>query len=380
MKIAFLCPTLDTDYLKCARAFRAAGAEVALFSFIRERYPVAVADLPVTRLGMVEHGKYLSRSFQMLLTVRRIRKFLSGYDCLYAFNWEMALLGLLASSRAASRPVFVLQMLDIRAAMLGSGPVGRFFRFWERRVLNRVDLLCLTSRAYLDHYYRPVQRFAGRPVFILENKLEAGLPGLDSGRETPSPDGEIALRIGYFGLIRCRRSCEVLGETVEKGAGRVSLLLRGISLGGAPDLEEFAARSQRIEYGGEFRAPIDLPEMFGRINLLWVASPYEDESCCRTDWRWKRTNRFYQGCRFRTPMLAWKNTADGEEVQRRGLGLTLDPDSPAQAAKDILNISPADLRRWRSNLAKLPREIYTYTDEHRRIFAMIQEAARLRKV
>ncbi len=154
--------------------------------------------------------------------------------------------------------------------------------------------------------------------------------------------------------------------------GRIRLYLRGIALGSAPDLEEYAAGSDWISFGGQYQAPRDLPEMFKEIDLLWIASPYEDESRLKTDWRWKRTNRFYQACRFRKPMLAWKNTADGDEVEKLGVGMTVDPESPQRAAEAVGGISRRDLGHWRSNLAKLSRGVYTYTDEHRKLYRIIQ--------
>ena len=378
MKIAFLCPTLDTDYLKCARALQSAGAEVAFFTFIRDQYPQTTADLPVIRLGRVKHGHYLARFPRLLTAAVKTRKLLSEYDCLYAFNWEMALMGIVATRGSRLRPVIVLQMLDIRPAMLGLGLAGRAFRFAERRVLGRVDLLCLTSQAYLDHYYRPIQKFQGRPVFILENKLAADCRAITPAGSAEGPRNGERIKIGYFGLIRCRKSCQLLEKAVEQGKGRVSLYLRGIPLGEVPDLNNFASGSTWIRYGGEYRAPGDLPDMFSQIDLLWIASPYEDETRIKTDWRWKRTNRFYQGCCFQKPMLAWKNTADGDEVEKLGLGLSLDPEAPDRAVEDILNISSEDLGRWRSNLAKLNPEIYTYTDEHQRIYGIIRDILRQR--
>jgi succinoglycan biosynthesis protein ExoL len=376
MKIAFLCPSVGANHFKYAHGFKEAGAEIRFFCFYRKQYPTSDGDLPITLLGTIEHGKYLARIPRIISAAVNYRRALKEYDCIFAFNWEMAMLAIIAFWGKRDRPAIILQMLDIRPIMMGAGPLSKLFRFTERRVLARIDLLCLLSRFYLDRYYLPVQGYRKRPFFILENKMYEDASLIEESRKTSGHSRSGGIEIGYFGLIRCRKSCEILKQAVLQGEGKLKLYLRGISLEDGPDLEEYSAGCDDIVYEGEFQPSRESAGMFSRVDLAWIASPYKDDRRVRSDWRWKRVNRFYQSCFFGKPMIAWKDTDDGDAVEKYGIGLTVDPEAPERAVRDILGITEKDLERWRSNLNQLPREVYTFTDEHEKLYRIMQSLRR----
>lgn len=375
MRIAIIAPSyINTNIVKCASGLRDCGAYVHLFCFKRKTYPASDLNFPVTILGIIDHRKYLKRFPKIVTAAIKNRRSLLAFDCIYAFNWEMALLAIIAVWGMTTKPVIVLQTQDIRTKMLDSGILGRALRFLERRVLSRINLLSVSSIHYLKNYYVPIQKLLNCPSFVLENKLfhfNSSGYGYSGHRSVRGSHGIV---IGYFGLIRCWKSCDILQKTVDRGRGKILLYLRGIPrmLRNVSDLNEYAARSEHITYEGEYRTPEDLVEMFSRIDILWIASPYEDDCQEQSAWRWKRTNRFYMGCFFGKPMIAWKNTADGDEVEKYDLGLTIEPKCPKRAIEDILGITSTDLERWQSNIGKLSREVYIYTDEHQRLYGIIQ--------
>jgi hypothetical protein len=90
---------------------------------------------------------------------------------------------------------------------------------------------------------------------------------------------------------------------------------------------------------------------------------------------WNRTNRFYEGCAFQTPMIAQIGTQDGAVVAGRGLGPSVDLLEADAVVDRITRITRAEIERWRANLAHLPESIYRENGEHERLTLQIRELA-----
>jgi len=168
------------------------------------------------------------------------------------------------------------------------------------------------------------------------------------------------LRIGYFGLLRCLRSWEILRRASEKGNGRVHIYLRGVPRW--PSIIEEASRSGHVEYGGPYVSPDELHDIFERVDLVWAAFPYEGSDV--GNWKWARTHRFYQSCFYGRPMLTQLGTEDGRVVDRFEIGMNLDLSDIEGSVDRILGIEARDIERWKGNIAKVPHQVYEHDDEH----------------
>ena len=77
-------------------------------------------------------------------------------------------------------------------------------RACERWLLARVDLLLVSSPAFLTHYFEARQCYSG-PSLLVENKVvEFERTKLPAHRPTAPPGPP--WRIGWFGILRCRAS------------------------------------------------------------------------------------------------------------------------------------------------------------------------------
>src|SRR3546814_9276216 len=74
-------------------------------------------------------------------------------------------------------------------------------------------------------------------------------------------------------------------------------------------------------YGGEYRNPDDLPEIYGRVHLTW-AFDFLDEG---SNSDWLLPNRLYEGGYFGSVALASSHTETGKKVRELGLGYTFEP-------------------------------------------------------
>src|SRR3546814_11862491 len=79
------------------------------------------------------------------------------------------------------------------------GSVSRLFRWAERQLLKRSDLLVVSSPGFDRHYFRSVQGYRGR-LFLLENKIRFAQASAVA-RTRPRPEER---RVGKECVSPCR--------------------------------------------------------------------------------------------------------------------------------------------------------------------------------
>lgn len=369
MNIAFLLPVVSqVRYHRRISALRNLGVKAQILAFERDHYRGKPWPDGYTSLGTVEHGNYIRRIAPLIKVLPLVRAVVQGVDAIYAFGLDTLFLGWLASRFSSKQIKIIYEVGDIRSVFLEGNLLSRCMRSLERFLLREVGLLVVTSEAFVTGYFHGVQGLGPLHYQVIENKLAADVPcGLqDVTLCNRQIDG---LRIGYFGLIRCRRSWSILNKAVAAGNGRIQLYLRGISMG-VQDLEDQAQRNPQIDYDGPYMVPDDLPSMYGRVDMVWACYPYQGSGL--GNWRWARTNRFYEACYFRRPMFAQKGTEDSRPVESLGLGLALDLADIEGTVDKILEIRRPDIDRWRQNMKSLPKEAYVLSNEHEQLLEAIQ--------
>jgi succinoglycan biosynthesis protein ExoL len=146
--------------------------------------------------------------------------------------------------------------------------------------------------------------------------------------------------------------------------------LRGVPLN-IPNFEAEAQETPWVEYGGAYVAPDELRAMYAKVDLLWVAHRVDENNSLL----WNRTNRFYEGCAFRKPIIAQVGTQDGAVVFDRGLGPSIDLLAPDAVVERINSITSADIEQWQANMSRLPRSVYRENGEHEQLTMRIRSLA-----
>jgi len=341
------------------------GFDVSVIAFERPYHQGRMPTAPVTSLGRIEHGRYLSRALRMLAALPRVRRALRGARVAYASGQDMALFAIVAA--AGLRVSIVLEVGDLRRVQVDPGIKGAIVRYLDRQIAKRSCLLVVTARGFAEGYYR--DRLGIRtPWLLLENKLDATSPPPISpvrcaAREL-RPAGTI--RIGYFGVLRCRWSWEVLREIARRSGGRFEIVVAGHCMEPV-DLPQQASREPHVSYRGTYRSPQDLPALYGGIDMVWACYPGPEQE--DPQWRWaqgiRRLNRFYESCHFKTPLITLAESADGAEVARLGVGIALTDPSIDAIWSVMSTIDQGRLSKWRAQMSRLPASAGVYTDEPR---------------
>lgn len=353
----------DSAIRKRAVAFEQHGSRVLRFMFHRDRPNLTAIPADETiDLGPTcdrAYGRRLVSLLSALLKIRAHKRDLRSADIVYARNLDMLALAAAARRMAGSRAPLVYEALDVRRIMVGDGLVSRLFRFAERRLLATCDALVVSSPDYMSHYFSSVQGFAGR-WWLLENKLVGPLPAADEHVRDcgpPAPKAGEPWIIGWFGVLKCRRSLDILTRVAQSLDTRCVIHVRGIvSESEIPPtmVAEIAARHPNIRFAGPYANPSDLSAIYGQVHITWAADFLDPEA----NSAWCLPNRLYEGCAHGSVLLASRGTATGARIQRDQLGWTLDEPLEKTTPEFLAALDSATYLAARQAVRKAPRHLF----------------------
>ncbi|MEQ8357004.1 MAG: glycosyltransferase [Kiloniellaceae bacterium] len=320
----------ESTVIKRIRAFTAQGLEVLGFNFRRDKFSSGGRRFwENIHLGVTEdraYGRRLLALCRALPRILRHRRRLRRVEFFYARNIDMCALALAARWLSRASAPVVYEVLDVQRVFIGRGIVSALFRWAERRLLNRIDLLVVSSPGFIENYFRSRQGYRGR-CFLLENKISfAQAVAVERPREAPLVDcaaAEVPARwvIGWFGTLRCPKSLDILCQIAAALPDKVEIYMRGVPTEtGQETFERAIAGHPNMIYGGEYRNPGDLAEIYGRVHLTW-AFDFLDEG---SNSKWLLPNRIYEGGYFGSVALAARDSQTGEKLREHGLGYTFE--------------------------------------------------------
>ncbi len=358
--------------VKRARAFAANGREVVTATFRRSRLSGQSSEEWVNiDLGRTRDRAYgrrvwaLARGLWRLLrhgrTVRRA-------DVVYAFNMDLAFLALVATKLLGHSPVILYETGDVQPVMVGRGVQGRLIRAVERWVLRRVDLLVVTSEAFVREYYEKFQGYHD-PFFLLENKLYPAPPAATaSARQSPAPPW----RIGLFGALRCRASWRLIDEIAGALPDRVRFELRGYpTLIDRDDFEAVLARRDNVTFHGRYQVPDDLREMYSEVDLVWGFELVQPEH----NSRWLLPTRLYEGGYHGVPFLVPAGFEVARVVEELGIGWSFTPPYAPALIRFLEELDPAEYQEARRAFQDVPVERWSGAQDHARLLSQLQNGS-----
>ncbi|WP_309089835.1 glycosyl transferase family 1 [Phenylobacterium sp.] len=324
MKLAYFVHDLsDPAVARRLRMLKAGGAQPVVLGFCRaETAPETLEGCPTVDLGRTYDARLGHRARMTALTAlksRRFRRLLAGAEVVMARQLEMLAIAQAARWTCGLRARLVYEALDVHRIMVQDTVKGLAMRNVEKALLKRTDLLVVSSPAFVDAYFRPIQGLGDdlqTPVMLVENKvLELG------GRATPqpSPASGRPWRINWMGAIRCRKSLDILTALA---ARRPDLL--EVRIHGRPAYTEFAdfdgqvAAVPNVTFGGAYTAA-DLPRLYGETHFCWAIDFMEEG----LNSAWLLPNRLYESARYGCVPVALQDVQTGRYLADHGFGVRL---------------------------------------------------------
>lgn len=369
----------ESTVRKRVNGFQYLGATVTGFMFSRRHdKPTIPPTWMNVALGQTEdgyHGKRLVQLAKAISTLFRHQRLLREADVLYARNIDMLLLATAGKILGRVKAPIIYEALDVHPAFTGKGVKSRIFRFAERRLLAISSLLIVSSPVFMDRYFIPIQKYTG-PWFLLENKLGASAAdqnNLHSRRRTSTGSPWI---IGWFGVIRCQRSIEILMRLAARFPKSVMVHIRGLPSERdditADLLKDLERQCPNVRYFGVYQSPRDLSEIYGAVDLVWAV----DFSASGANSDWLIPNRFYEGGLNGVPALARQGTATGDLVERRQTGWCIAEPFEANLTAFIEKLDIETYATTAKHIRSMDRDTFVDLNDTRELLHKLNTLAR----
>lgn len=300
----------------------AGGARVTVAGFRRSDEPLStIAGCPAIDLGRTYNGSFLQRIGAVLRASWSLKQYGTSFasaDIVIARNLEMLALAVRGRSLTAKKPILIYESLDIHRLLLNKGPTGAVLRGLEGWLAKRASALITSSPAFVQAYFEP-KSSVRLPVLMVENKVYD--PGFTGTEDLPSlrPVGP-PWRIGWFGIIRCRKSFALLADLVKESDGTIEVIIRGRpALDQIPDFPAVIAATPGMVYAGPYKNPDDLRAIYHDVHFTWAIDMFEEG----LNSSWLLPNRLYEGGLYHTVPLARASVETGRFLSQHGIGVTL---------------------------------------------------------
>ncbi|MFC7292570.1 glucosyltransferase [Hirschia litorea] len=323
------------DARKRTMALESAGVKLKGFFFRREKNNADYQpEWDNVELGVTVDNNYAKRVPALLKGLKILvnhKKDLRAAKFIMARNFDMMFIGMLAKVLTGSKAKLVYDIPDIQEFFFGTGLKGKVFRGLEKVILNQISLLVVTSPGFVTGYFEKYQNYKGKH-FVWENKLLSEQMG-----NMPSPeqmnvhrakvgDDNTPWTVCWHGTLRCPKSMGILAETAKRLGNKVKFYLRGKQTIYPELFEKTFAGIENVEFGGEYRTPDHLEEIYGPAHFNWCPDYFDPDGNSPL----LLPNRLYQGGALGVVPLTIEGQESANYVRNHNLGHVL-PEASADA-------------------------------------------------
>jgi succinoglycan biosynthesis protein ExoL len=251
-------------------------------------------------------------------------------------------------------PVVVYECLDIHRLLLRRDFIGAALRRLEGWFSWRASALFTSSPAFVSGYFKALSEVR-LPVRQVENKM-ADLGGGTAisryvGGRPPGPPWVI----GWFGMIRCRKSLDILIDLARRSEGKIEVVIRG-----RPDLNQFedfhksVSEARGVRFLGPYGSPGDLAAMYHSVHFNWAVDMFEEG----LNSSWLLPNRLYEGGAFACVPIAVETVEAGRFLERMDIGVRLKEPLALSLAEFFAELTPDHYRALEDAARAVPRSTW----------------------
>ena len=366
MRVTYFAADLsDAATVRRVRILRRGGLDLKLVGFRRSATPVTeVEGVEAIDLGQTYSGRLGHRCVQVVqqsFASRTWTDLISGSDALLARNLEMATIANAARRWARLQVPLVYECLDIHGAQLKRGTPYKLLRSWDRHILRRSAALVTSSEAFVTNYFDHLG-INLPPLIMAENKRVFTKVSVE--RPTcPLDDRKRPWRIGWFGLLRCTESFDILHGLAHLRSD-VDITLRGRPVPEFQDLIDRYLPLPNMRFSGAY-TEADLATIYGSCDFTWAVE-YAGQNAQNA--MWAMGNRVYEGGYYNSPVIALAQTAMGAWLKRHQTGIVFN-DPHIELDPFLDRLTPAQYRTLRQSAANVPTSDLVWTAEECRRFA-----------
>jgi len=331
--------------------------ELDVVGFTMRRRDDVVTEWQNVDLGRTFDGAYIQRIksiFRGAKLAAAQRDLLASADGIYARNLDMLATAFLTKRYTKLKTPVIYEALDVHRLLTRKDIIGFVFRRIEGALLKRTKRLVVSSPGFLENYFEKRHKGRYTPTLI-ENRLAAGA---DYGeRPAPALSPLSPLRIGWIGVLRCKRSLGLLTSLAREFGPAIHIDLHGApALTEIPDFHEQLQGVANISFHGRYRSPEDLARIYNHLHVVWAGDFME----AGFNSSWLLPNRLYEGGYFGVPAIAPEGTQTAKWIAARGTGYTLSEDLARNLPDLVRSLldDPGSIATRRKRLLDLPADTF----------------------
>ena len=359
LKVLYLAHDLsDAAVLKRTTMLRDGRSSVTVLGFRRTSTPIEnVAGCKAVNLSQTFNGGFIQRILSVIkeiLFLKKHRQLFIDADVILARNLEMLAIAVRGRSLCPNPPAIVYECLDIHRLMLGSGIISKALRALEGWLCKRACAVITSSPAFISEYFNAMSD-VHLPIRLVENKVYPcpEIPAPITARQTGK-----SWKIGWFGIIRCRKSLDILCELARTSNGAVEVIIRGRpALDQFDDFHKTVSSTSGVQFLGAYKNPEDLAAMYQDVHFSWAIDMFEEG----LNSSWLLPNRIYEGGLFKTVPIALDSVETGRTLKRMGIGVVL-PDVSAPTLAAFFNqLTPQSYRVLETQMDSIPSNSWNFS-------------------
>lgn len=312
-------------------------------------------------LGRTYDAQYLQRISSIWRSIRQVRDhpLLQETDLFWARNLEMLAVAVSVRHHMGTALPIVYETLDIHRLLTKSGPAHGILRWIEGRLMKKVDAISISSPAFQREYYDKTHP-DHPPITLIENRLPSDTLPQRPGKSAPSGP----LRLGWAGMLRCRRSFHTLCAIAREAEGRIEIVMHGLpAYDQIPDFDEGVRTTPHVTYLGPYRFPQGLSDVYSTMDVVWSGDYFQSGGgpVAVGNSSWALANRLYEGGYFGVPALVPEGTEMANWVRETGTGRIVQEPIEETLLPILLELQKGALAALQSAISKTPDE--TFVDD-----------------
>jgi succinoglycan biosynthesis protein ExoL len=328
------------------------GAVTTILGFHRGRQAEGTISDAIVDLGRTADGRFAQRVWMVAKTIPRLNRWadkLASSKVIMARNLEMLALAAIARRLYAPNAALVYECLDIHRLMLARHVFGAGLRILERFLISRCAGLIVSSPGFIREYF---QKYGATlpSIFVIENKVvpPEGSTDLAEASVVSGPPW----RIGWFGVLRCRRSLDVLIQLLRSTPHLVEVVVAGKPASRVfPEVDKAFDGIPGLKYLGTFKDEAELARLFGSVHFAWTIDYYEAGG----NSNWLLPNRLYRAALYGVVPLALADVETGRWLARHGAGVLLGEPIGEQLTATMRNMTPQSFTKAKTAVERIPK-------------------------
>ncbi len=332
------------------------GLKVKILAFRRKDYYKSRIIRNYIFLGEIKNDyKYFRRVILYLKGYSKLLLNIKKTKIAYVFGLDNVLIILLYKILFNKQMKIIYEVPDLREFHFSRTILGCVIKYLEKILFKKIDVIIFTSKYYYSNYYKNILTKKTKWLEI-ENKVEISKRSL---RKVDVSDKNIT--IGYFGLLRCEKSLNILIKLAEQN-NHFKVILRGIFLPFTLKYLDKIKKLKKIKYLGQYDSIKDFNSMYNSIDIAWIAYPFNKEQF--GNHKLAKTNRYYESGFFQTPMIASKGTVDAKRIKEYKMGLVLNLSDEKSSISLLSKLNKNDINRFKNNIKKVNLDEFMITNDY----------------